>query len=283
MAIESECIVCRIRQALDVCVFTGVDDQTKQNVLKRVMELLIEEMDGKSNGDIGEMIQNEIRNYTNRADPYEEVKKESIRKAFSLYPQLQKIVARSEDPLKTAVELSIAGNVIDFGPSNSHDIELAVQQALTSEKRHFDFAAFKNQLEIAKTVLVLGDNAGETVFDKVLMEQMDKQIYYTVKSEPIINDAVKADAIASGIEAVAEIIENGSAAAGTSLPKCSGEFLDLFHSVDMVISKGQANFETLVNARRRIFFLFKVKCTLLARKHSLPLNEFVLLDNANLH
>ena len=134
-------------------------------------------------------------------------------------------------------------------------------------------------LESAKTILILADNAGETVFDRLLMESIDKHFHYAVKSEPTINDALFDDAVASGIDQVAQIINNGSPVGGTHLPSCSEEFKALFYSADMVISKGQANFESLVNEQRQIFFLFKVKCALLQKKHGLPLNEFVLLDN----
>lgn len=283
MAIESECIVCRLRQALDVCNFVSADEDTKQAVLKRVMEILISGIEEEPQDGVGFLIHNELRKITNHRDPYQAVKKESIRKAIGLYSYLTELVNSSDDQLKTAVELCVAGNVIDFGPSNSHDIELAIKQALESEKTYFDFANFQTELGHAKTVLVLGDNAGETVFDRLLIERLGRIVFYAVKSEPILNDAIREDAIASGIGEFAEIIENGSPMGGTHLPSCSKEFRDLFDLADMVISKGQANFETLVDEPRRIFFLFKVKCSLLSRKHELPLGEFILFDNSRLH
>jgi hypothetical protein len=279
MAIESECIVCRMRQALDVCNFVGADEKTKQSILKRVMEILIEGIEDDSPNGVGFLIQTELKRLTNHDDPYKKVKAESIQKALDLYPAMVQLVDDSSQRLKTAVELCIAGNVIDFGPSNNHDIELAVRQVMEAEKSYFDFDEFAQELNIARTVLVLGDNAGETVFDRLLMEQVDKHLYYAVKGEAVLNDAIYDDAVASGIDQVAEIINNGSPMSGTFLPRCSPEFKELFYSADMVISKGQANFETLADEKRRIFFLFKVKCMLLCRKHNLPLNEYVLLDN----
>lgn len=279
MAIESECVVCRLRQALDVCNFMGTDEITKQSILKRVMEILIDGIENDSPDGVGFLIQTELKRLTNHDDPYKKVKAESIQKALELYPSLVQLVENSSHKLKTAVELCIAGNVIDFGPSNKHDIELAVRQVMEAEKSYFDFEEFAEELKNARTVLVLGDNAGETVFDRLLMEQVDKNYSYAVKGEAVLNDAIFEDAVASGIDQVAEIIKNGSPMSGTVLPHCSSEFKDLFHSADMVISKGQANFETLAEEKRRIFFLFKVKCMLLCRKHNLPLNEYVLLDN----
>jgi uncharacterized protein with ATP-grasp and redox domains len=268
-----------MRQALDVCNFVGADEKTKQSILKRVMEILIEGIEDDSPNGVGFLIQTELKRLTNHDDPYKKVKAESIQKALDLYPAMVQLVKNSSQQLKTAVELCIAGNVIDFGPSNNHDIELAVRQVMEAEKSYFDFDEFAQELNIARTVLVLGDNAGETVFDRLLMEQVDKHLYYAVKGEAVLNDAIYDDAVASGIDQVAEIINNGSPMSGTFLPRCSPEFKELFYSADMVISKGQANFETLADEKRRIFFLFKVKCMLLCRKHNLPLNEYVLLDN----
>ena len=279
MAVDSECIHCRMRQALDVCNFIGADEATKQNVLKSVMQILIRGIEEDLPDGVGFHIQNELKKLTNHDDPYKQVKAVSIAKALELYPYLKSLVREADDPLKTAVELCIAGNVIDFGPSNSHDIELAVQQVLNAEKSIFHFEEFSSMLESAKTILILADNAGETVFDCLLMESIDKHFHYAVKSEPTINDALFDDAVASGIDQVAQIVKNGSPVGGTHLPSCSEEFKALFYSADMVISKGQANFESLVNEQRQIFFLFKVKCALLQKKHGLPLNEFVLLDN----
>ena len=192
---------------------------------------------------------------------------------------MKEIVQSSSNPLKTAAEICIAGNVIDFGPSATHDIEKAVEEVLSTKKTHFDWKAFKENLDKTDEILFLADNAGETVFDRVLIEEMGKKVVYAVKSGPAMNDALVDDAVASGLEGLVEIVENGSPTSGTQLRRCSEEFLALYRNADMIISKGQANFETLVGETRHIFFLFKVKCNLLSKKHSIPLNEYVLLDN----
>jgi len=282
MAIESECILCMMRQAQDVCNFVGADESAKQSVLKRVMQILISGIDEDPADGINFLIHEELKKLTNHADPYKNVKEESIKKALEIFPRMISLVEKSDEPLKTAVELCIAGNVIDFGPSNMHDIETSINEVLRSNKQHFDFNSFQDEIIRSQTIVILGDNAGETVFDRILIHKLNHKVYYAVKSKPILNDAVMDDAVNSGLAQVATIIENGSPRSGTYLPQCSQDFLDLFYSTDMVISKGQANFETLVNETRRIFFLFKVKCKLLSRKHNLPLGEFVLLDNKSL-
>ncbi len=283
MAIESECIVCIMRQAQDVCDFVGAEESDRQSVLKNVMQILIKGIDQDLKEGASFLVHEELKKLTNNPNPYKRTKDESISKALEIYPRMMDLVERSEDPFRTAVELCIAGNVIDFGPSNSHNIEDSIKEVLDQNKKYFDIDSFRSECVRSKTALILGDNAGETVFDRILISQLDQKIYYAVKSEPILNDALKEDAINSGLDQIADIIENGSPRSGTYLPKCSQEFLNLFYSADLVISKGQANFETLVNEKRRIFFLFKVKCKLLSRKHLLPLGEYVLIDNLKLN
>jgi uncharacterized protein with ATP-grasp and redox domains len=271
-----------MRQAQDVCNFVGADEAARQPVLKRVMQILISGIDESPDEGVSFLVHEELKKLTNQTDPYKNAKNESIKKALEILPRMIDLVEKSSEPLKTAVELCIAGNVIDFGPSNAHDIEATINEVSNSSKKHFDFILFQEEFIKAKTFLILGDNAGETVFDRLLIHQMNQKVYFAVKSKPILNDAVMEDAVNSGLDQVSIIIENGSPRSGTYIPQCSRDFLNLFHSADMVISKGQANFETLVNEERRIFFLFKIKCKLLSRKYDLPLGEFALIDNKNL-
>ena len=277
---DSECIVCHMRQSLDVCRFVNAEEAKRQEVLQWVMEILLER-DAYDQGEIGFIIRNEVKRILDLRDPYQVVKDESIRQSLGLYPRLKELVRESKQPLKRAVEIALAGNVIDVGPSSSYDMERAVLEVLQEAKHHFDWDAFQREIQKAEYVLMLGDNAGETVFDRVLIEEISRPVKYAVKSEPVLNDAVLEDAVASGLDKVAEIVENGSPMSGTVLSRCSREFLELYADAPMVISKGQANFESLAVETRRIFFLFKVKCDLLARTYDLPLNEYVLLDNRN--
>jgi uncharacterized protein with ATP-grasp and redox domains len=279
MSIQSECVVCTMRQASDVCDFVGAEESKRQALLRRVMQILIQGIESDSEENVGFQVHEELKRITDSADPYKAVKEQSIQSAILLLPRLVDLVENSDKPLRTAVELSIAGNVIDFGPSRVHNMEAAIDEVLNAGRSRFDFDAFHDAVTKARRVLILGDNAGETVFDRPLISQLDREVFYAVKSRPILNDATRGDAIDSGLDVVATIVENGSPRSGTYLPWCSQQFLDLYHSADLVISKGQANFETLVNETRRIFFLLKVKCKLLSRRHGLPLGEYVLIDN----
>jgi damage-control phosphatase, subfamily I len=276
---DSDCIVCRMRQALDMCRFVDAKESVRQEVLQTTMELLVKREELEQSADVGVLIYEKIKQILNLDDPYKSVKTESIRTAINILPRLKEIVRNSDTPLRTATELCIAGNVIDFGPSNSHNIEKSIDEVLISKKHRFDWDSFSAAIQNAKTILILADNAGETVIDRILINEINVPILYAVKSKPVLNDAILEDAIASGLDNLVELIENGSPLSGTVLSRCSSKFLDIYSKVDMVISKGQANFETLAKEDRQIFFLFKVKCELLSRKHEIPINEYVLMDN----
>jgi uncharacterized protein with ATP-grasp and redox domains len=125
-------------------------------------------------------------------------------------------------------------------------------------------------------VLYLADNAGETVFDRLLIETLDVPVIYAVKGGPILNDATQEDALAAGIGRAAEVISSGADAPGTILSRCSGEFRQLYDRSELIIAKGQANYETLSEEGARVFFLLQVKCPVIARDVGTPVGSIVL-------
>ena len=157
-------------------------------------------------------------------------------------------------------------------------IKRALKDISGHEFAVFQYGEFKDAFNKAKTILYLGDNAGETVFDRVLLEELpkDKKIYYGVRGFPAINDALEEDAVEAGIDKYASIISNGSNAPGTFLDDCSKEFKNIFFGADMIISKGQGNFESLYGGDYPVFFLFKVKCPPVARELSCRVEDLIL-------
>ena len=239
---------------------------------------------------MGRVIYGLVKRMTKTNDPYVKIKEESNRRALRIYGKLKQKVNHSCDRLLMALELAIAGNIIDYGVKNSLNIDRELENILDEENRViekerkaiFNYAQFRYALRRAKTILYLADNAGETVFDRVLIEEMKqldecKRIFYAVKEKPIINDALVSDARKCGIDKIAEIISSGSDAPGTILSLCSGVFLKLFRDADMVISKGQGNFEALSVAKRALFFLFMAKCPVIAKDVRCNVGDIVLL------
>ena len=238
------------------------------------------------------IINGTIRRITGKNDPYAKIKRESNSLALSVYTRLKKKVVRSRDRLLTAVELAIAGNIIDYGVKNTLNVQEELKRILDKEDKAirkedrsiFNYKSFRSVLKRSKAILYLADNAGEVVFDRILIEEIkethkDKNIIYAVKEKPVINDALWEDAVFAGIGGKATIISNGLDTPGTVLSLCSKKFLKIFRRADMIISKGQGNFEALSDCKRPIFFLFMAKCPVIAQDVKCRLGDVILLYN----
>jgi len=216
-------------------------------------------------------------------DPYKEVKKHSNDLALELYPRLKKTLGTSEDKLYDALKISVAGNIIDLGIHRSFNIEEGLRHSMETGFSIDHYDRFLKKLESVDEVLFLGDNAGEIVFDKLLVEvlaNMGKKITYVVKAGPVLNDATMEDVIYVGMDKLAEVTTNGSNYLGSCLGKVSDEFLELLHEARLVIAKGHANFESLEDkevARDRIFFLLKIKCEEVANTAGAKVGDVVFL------
>ena len=212
-------------------------------------------------------------------DPFKELKCEYNQIALGLYPSLKTIVEKSPDPLWTAMRLAIAGNVIDFGIFTSVDIEGAIRKALNNPLAVDEYSTFKDALLETDRILYLVDNAGEIVFDRLLIEtllSMGKQVKAVVKGFPVINDSTMDDASESGLIGVCEVIDNGSDAVGTILEWTSSIFQEPFKDAQLSISKGQGNFETLIGVEKQMFFLFQSKCDVVSKELGLSTGSMLL-------
>lgn len=215
--------------------------------------------------EMGLIIYDEILKITGIKDPYKHEKAAHIKEAKRLYPQLKAKLASAPDPLLMAIRIAIAGNVMDIGMDKKFNIEHDLGHILKKDFAVCDYQDFTSALHKAKHILYLGDNAGESVFDKILIEVLDKPVTYVVRDKPIINDVTLQDAIDSGLDTVAELISSGSPAPATILKLCNPEFIERFNNADMIISKGQGNYEGLSETDRPVFFLLKAKCPVIAK------------------
>jgi uncharacterized protein with ATP-grasp and redox domains len=222
-----------------------------------------------------------ISKKTGILDLFAEIKKETTQKALSLYPQLKERVASSQDRLATAVRMAIVGNVIDFGANADFDLDRDLEILLSQELAVDHFPAFHMAVQKARNVLYLADNAGETVFDRLLIEELKQPVVYAVREKPIINDATYQDALDAGIAQVAEIVSSGTDAPGTIPGLCSEDFLQILGSADLIISKGQGNYEGLSDENRPVFFLLKAKCAVIARDLGVKQGSLILMKAKN--
>lgn len=270
MKTSVDCLTCFMDQALRVARISSPDETVHLDVARAVADLLPRMEMSLTPPENSVAVYATIARVTGCADPYLALKKASNEQALAILPELIREVAESEVPLIAALHLAIAGNIIDYGAMRSFDVRAALARAramdLAIDASHqlFELAC---RLPEKSTVLYLADNCGEIVYDLLVIRSLDDlglEVTVAVKEGPIINDALLADALACGLDRYARIITNGTACPGTPLASCSAEFRQAFRAADLILSKGQGNFETLSEAVAEsdadIFFLLTIKC-----------------------
>lgn len=270
MKTNVECLVCLLKQTMRVGQICNCDEYSLIASVKAVSALLSKMDMSKSPPENALFVYSAIGAATGVEDPYFKLKKESNAQALKLLASLRLEVQNSEEPLLTATRFAIAGNIIDYGAMSNPDINkaLARSRALVPAINHSRlFLKRVDNLKKGARILYLADNCGEIVYDTLLLEYLHKHsfdITVAVKDGPIINDALIEDAYEAGLDKYARIITNGTRCPGTVLGLCSIEFLEIFDNADLIISKGQGNFESLSEVDREIAFLLTVKCRVAA-------------------
>ncbi|KKM11093.1 hypothetical protein SY88_10185 [Clostridiales bacterium PH28_bin88] len=261
-----DCVHCYLKQAVTCMSIAGVDEESQHRILFDLMDD-IKAMDRtRTPAENSTELLLKVYRQINSSDPYKEVKKKSNDLALKLYPGLKDYLDRSRDRLRDALKISVSGNVIDLGINRSFDIDASLRNSLNNGFSRDDSDLFRKRLNSADEVVIVGDNSGEIVFDRLLAEElsrMGKRVIYIVKGGPVLNDATMEDAVQVGMDKTARVITTGSNYLGVPMKKVSGEVRRLLEASDLVISKGQANFESLEHeemARGRVFFLLKIKC-----------------------
>lgn len=282
MKTSLDCIPCFVRQALEASRLASDDPADHERIVRDVLRWA-GEMDLEQSPPVfGQRIHQRLRELTGLDDPYRAAKEQQNRLALSLLPSLKVEVESAEDPLAMAARLAIAGNVIDMGTNGNFtesDVRQSISQAL-SEPFSGEWDSFDRAVAEAQNILFLADNAGEIVFDQLLVEQLlPARVTLAVRGAPIINDATLADAQATGLDEIVEVIDNGSDVPGTLLDDCSAEFRERFNAAHLIIAKGQGNFETLNDEPGNIYFLFKVKCPVVADHLNLPVGTQVFMKS----
>lgn len=275
-----DCVPCFVRQAIDAARRVTDETAVHDRLLREILCLAAEMHFDQPPPVMGQLIHQRLRELTGLDDPYAQAKRQANDWALKLLPELQRQVAGSRDPFATAVRLAIAGNVIDLGVK-SHlgrdEIMSAIGSALEDDIDMESMELLRGHVQAAEHILYLADNAGEIVFDRLLIEQIGpEKVTVAVKSGPIINDATRADAEMAGLVGRVEVIDNGYDAPGTLLDRCSAEFRARFDAADLVISKGQGNYETLNDCGRSVFFLLKAKCPVIAQDIGCRLGRLVI-------
>jgi damage-control phosphatase, subfamily I len=278
-----DCMVCFVRQSLEAVRRLTPDTEVHERVIREGMAEGAKVDLGVPPPVMGQTIHRVIRKAMGVDDPYLEAKRRFSRFAMEREGDLRKRLLKSGDRIGFGIRLAIAGNIIDFGVKGEieeGEVLESIEHALGFQIEGNLIRRFEAEAQQAREILYLADNAGEIVFDKLLIEQLPMaKITLAVKEGPIINDALMAEAREAGLTSLVKVISNGTDAPGTVLDQCNKEFVDIFNRADMVISKGQGNFEMLNEVKRPIWFLLKVKCEVLAKHLNLPIGEVVFRKN----
>jgi len=267
------CILCNLKQVLTVTDLVNLDSATKEVVMRDVLGYLHTTNYEKSNPEVIKGTWDIITKHINNTNPYGEIKGYYNRQVMNIADNIRNLVNQSEDKFNVALKIAITANLIDFAASHTFDEKMLLEKINTINEQHMpidDSKKLYTKLKSAKTLLYLGDNCGEIVIDKIFIEYIkiifpDIKVYFGVRGEPIVNDVTVEDANMVQMQEVAEVISNGDGSLGTVIERTSTAFKEVFYKVNVIIAKGQGNYESLSEIDRNdIFFLFMTKCDAVA-------------------
>ncbi len=284
MRVFLDCFPCFLKQALECAKFSTDDAGLQKEVLNRVMNILISLDYTDTPPHIAREVYKEIKRITKNEDPYHEIRVRDNKQMMEVYDNIRCRILEGKNAIYLACKLAAGGNIIDSGAGKRKDNHTKedVEEILNIEPAIDDFAGLKNEMNGASTILYLGDNSGEIVLDKLFIEIIKKEnpdikIYYGVRGEPVINDIIEEDAMEVDIGKFCDVISNGDSSPGTNLSYCSDEFREVFNNADLIISKGQGNYETLSDVKNKnIYFLLIAKCPVIARHIGIEVGSMVI-------
>ena len=291
MLLEADCIPCILRMAVAALRQLPLDENTIRELSTEILEIpALRGLDwNKTSAEVIEDIWRKIVKKTGSSDPFRLAKSNQNKKIMDLYPVLKQMVNEAVDPLYLAVKLAILGNSLDLMVAETaaafeNSIKDRVDAPLPLEM----YSAFEQQLRASKRLVYFGDNAGEIVFDKLLIETIKKlhspEIVFVVRSVPTLNDATLTEARFIGMDSIVRVIENGidGPLPGTMLRRCSNEVNDLVRRSDLIISKGGGNFDTLdeqiEHLQKKISFLLLSKCEPYYRHFGVKIHQPILAN-----
>lgn len=284
MKTHIDCLPCIVRQAVDAAKFVTDSEKLQEEIIQQVLKEMVDFDFNESPPYMSHIIHKIVRDISGIKDPYQEVKHKFTMLGLKLYDELKELVQNSTDPFATALRISIAGNIIDFGvfaEVSEKEVYYSINKCLQASLPIEIINNLKADIKKANNILFLGDNAGETVLDRFLLAEMPlERTTYVVKGSPIVNDATMKDAKEAGLTDLLPVIDNGSNAQGTILHLCSTEFNNLLKEADLIIAKGQAHYETMSNLKlNRVYHLLQAKCTVIAGDIGCEVGEMLILKD----
>jgi uncharacterized protein with ATP-grasp and redox domains len=286
MRTNLDCFPCFLRQALEAARIVTSNEGIRRKVLNSALLILSNVSVQMTPVEIAHLVHLRVKSITGDDDPYREAKKKQNELALRYESTLSAQISETSNPLKAAMMFSAAGNAIDLAPDHpTQDIYKKHMEMIGRGFAWDDYELFLTKLARSKSLLYLGDNAGEIVWDKILVEEIlenfNLEITYAVRGLPILNDVTMEDAQFVGMDKVVKVVSNGFDAPGTLLDRCSEEFLKHYKRSDLILSKGQGNYESLSEEHQPIFFLLNVKCSAIAEDIHCNVGDLVLKAQSN--
>ncbi|EQB39326.1 hypothetical protein M947_07655 [Sulfurimonas hongkongensis] len=270
MTIDKACVDCIVNQSYRVCDAIDAPQDLRQKITSSIKEMSKEFSYEKNPPEIAADVYEKMALLANKEDLYDKVKALSTQKALSFVPLLEKKLLSSPDKLLTATKIAVAGNVIDLAAVVEFDLEEELSKVFETDFTHDDFESLRAKLKDAKSVLIIGDNVGEHIFDYMFVRTL-KELYpdahysYMVRGNPIINDVTIKEAKEAGFDELCSLVDSGVNTPGFSYNRANAHSKELFDSADLVITKGMGNYECLNDTHRKnLCFLLKVKCEVVA-------------------
>jgi len=283
MKISRECYLCIFTQSFNLTKRLKLSEEKASEILRGVASILSRYGLNVTPPEIAAEVYGFVSKTTGIEDPFYKEKRAAITQALKYKNILEKKIENSSDALYSACKAAVAGNVIDLGVNQEYNIEKEIANIFEFDFKHNDYDRFKNRLKNAKSIVYLGDNAGENVFDEILIKELKKyvgKIYYFTRGKPIINDITVNDLKGLEIFKIAEVVDSGVPTPGFHLKYANKKAKELFFEADLVISKGMGNFECLFGeCGRDVFYLFKVKCKVVARACGAEVGDYVFMKN----
>lgn len=286
MKLQEKCIPCIVSQSIKVADMVGIDD--KNDLLKEMFRYLsdVDFSNISSPELIGENF-NVLKRITGNGDPYKETREKYNKMFLDRIDLFEEDIAKSEDDFMEAVKYAIIGNVIDFNPIHEltvSDVNEKFETLKTESLEIDDTRELQKDIDQAKSILYLGDNCGEICLDKILIKKIKErnpacQIYFATRGSAVVNDSVEDDAYLVGMDEYASIISNGDCSLGTVLTRTSKEFNNIYYNADIIIAKGQANYECLSNEDENIYFLLMTKCDVIAKSIGVPEMKMICMKS----
>ena len=285
MTIDNACVECIINQSRRVTDAIHADDALRRRMVQRV-EILAKAFDFRqSPPEVASDVYEQMAVLAGMDDLYGELKAHATEKAKSFIPQLHKELEDSDDKLLTAVKIAVAGNVIDLAAEVSFDLNEEMEKIFETHFDYDDVALLEKALQKASTLLYIGDNVGEHIFDHLCIETLQQlypklEVYYMVRGNPIINDVTMLEAKAAGFEALCHLVDSGVNTPGFVYERATLESQRLFDEADLVLTKGMGNYECLSPAPRSdLCYLLKVKCNVVANALGQSVGDIVCKMN----